>query len=242
MAEYAGKLVLVTGAAQGIGHAIADAFRAEGAEVVGLDRQPGTTELNFDLAEINGIAGMVESLPRCPEILINAAGICLTRPFFEIDLESFERTFRINVTAAFALMQAVARRMVADSIPGSIIQVASNSGFVPKLEQADYGSSKAALVSLTRSAALSLGPHGIRVNAIAPGVIDTPLTHAIAAQRSQIRGVPPEETYRPVVQALPLGRMGQPDEVAQTALFLASSRASYITGQTLLVDGGQWMR
>jgi D-sorbitol dehydrogenase (acceptor) len=139
-------------------------------------------------------------------------------------------------------MQATAARLIREGRTGCIINIASNSGFVPKLEQADYGASKAALVSLTRSAALSLGPNGIRVNAIAPGIIDTPLTQSIAVQRGEVRGVAPEETLRPVIANLPLGRMGQPEEIAQMAVFLASARAAYITGQTILVDGGQWMR
>ncbi len=242
MGEFAGQTVLVTGAAQGIGKSIAEAFRAEGAEVLGLDRQPGASELTFDLSEVSQIEALIHGLERCPSILVNAAGICHTRRMLDIDLPSFEQTFRINVTAAFALMQAVAARLIREGRPGCIVNIASNSGFVPKLEQADYGASKAALVSLTRSGALSLGPSGIRVNAIAPGIIDTPLTQSIAVQRGEVRGMAPEETLRPVIANLPLSRIGQPVEVAQTALFLASDRAAYITGQTILVDGGQWMR
>ena len=113
---------------------------------------------------------------------------------------------------------------------------------MPKLEQLDYGASKAALISVTRSSALSLGPHGIRVNAIAPGVIDTPLTQSIANQRAEIRGVTPEQTLQPVLDSLPLRRMGTPEEIARLAIFLASDQASFITGQTSVADGGQLMR
>jgi NAD(P)-dependent dehydrogenase (short-subunit alcohol dehydrogenase family) len=112
---------------------------------------------------------------------------------------------------------------------------------MPKLEQIEYGASKAALVSITKSLALSLGPQGIRVNAIAPGVIDTPLTSAIAKQRAEIRGTTPEETLAPVLAGLPLRRMGQPHEIANLAGFLCSDQASLITGQTYVADGGQWM-
>lgn len=242
MGEFTGQTVLVTGAAQGIGRAIADGFRAEGATVLGLDRQSGATEITFDLSQVDQIGALIEGLDTCPTVLVNAAGICHTRRILDIDLPSFEQTFRINVTAAFSLLQAVAARLIREGRAGCVINIASNSGFVPKLEQADYGASKAALVSLTRSAALSLGPNGIRVNAIAPGIIDTPLTQSIAVQRGEVRGVAPEETLRPVVENLPLGRMGQPQEIADMAVFLASPRAAYITGQTILVDGGQWMR
>ena len=242
MFDFAGKTVLVTGAAQGIGRSIAEKFKECGASIIGLDRQSEACEITYDLSETDGIGALIEGLDVCPDILVNAAGICHTRSFFNIDLDKFEQTLRINVTAAFALLQAVARRLVAESKPGNVINIASNSGFVPKLEQLDYGASKAALVSLTRSAALSLGPSGIRVNAIAPGVIDTPLTQAIAHERAEVRGVSPSETLMPVLSGLPLRRIGQPSEVASLACFLASDEASYITGQTILVDGGQWMR
>ncbi len=236
-----GKTALVTGAAQGIGAAIAARFREEGATVWGVDRTPGSTDYTLDLANIEDIPGFVASLPSTPDILVNCAGIVLTRPFFEIEASGFERTFRINVTASFLLMQEISKFLVKSGRTGSIINMASNSGLMPKLEQLDYGASKAAVISMSRSAALSLGPHGIRVNAIAPGVIDTPMTQGIAKMRSELRGVPPEETLRPVVEGLPLRRMGTADEVAQLALFLASDDSSFVTGQTYLVDGGQWM-
>lgn len=239
--RLAGKTALVTGAAQGIGAAIVSLFRDEGATVWGVDRTAGATDFTLDLEKIEEIPGFVASLPSTPDILVNCAGICLTRPFFEVEAAGFERTFRINVTASFLLMQEISKFLVKSGRTGSIINMASNSGLMPKLEQLDYGASKAAVISMTRSAALSLGPSGIRVNAIAPGVIDTPLTQSIAKMRSEIRGVTPEETLRPVVASLPLKRMGTADEVAQVALFLASDDSSFVTGQTYLVDGGQWM-
>ena len=239
--RLAGKTALVTGAAQGIGAAIVSLFREEGATVWGVDRTAGATDFTLDLEKIEEIPGFVASLPSTPDILVNCAGICLTRPFFEVEAAGFERTFRINVTASFLLMQEISKFLVKSGRTGSIINMASNSGLMPKLEQLDYGASKAAVISMTRSAALSLGPSGIRVNAIAPGVIDTPLTQSIAKMRSEIRGVSPEETLRPVVASLPLKRMGTADEVAHVALFLASDDSSFVTGQTYLVDGGQWM-
>ena len=239
--RLAGKTALVTGAAQGIGAEIAALFRHEGATVWGVDRTPGATDYTLDLEKIEEIPGFVASLPGTPDILVNCAGIVLTRPFFEVEAAGFERTFRVNVTASFLLMQEVAKFLVKSGRPGSIINLASNSGLMPKLEQLDYGASKAAVISMSRSAALSLGPDGIRVNAIAPGVIDTPMTQGIAKIRSELRGVTPEETLRPVVEGLPLRRMGTAGEVAQVALFLASDDSSFVTGQTYLVDGGQWM-
>ena len=237
-----GKSALVTGAAQGIGAAIASAMASEGAKVLTLDRQEGQCDYTVDLSDLQTVRAFVNSMSIVPDILVNGAGVCLTRAFFDVDLHGFEAALHVNVLAPFLLSQSIARGLVTEKRAGVIVNIASNSGFMPKLEQLDYGASKAALISVTRSMAASLGPHGIRVNAIAPGVIDTPLTQSIAKQRSEIRGVPPEETLRPVLENLPLRRMGAPSEVAQLAVFLASDKASYITGQTYVVDGGQWMR
>lgn len=234
--------VLVTGAAQGIGKAIADAFEANGLQVARVDRQPGGYEFDVsDTAAIPALLDRVEADLGAIDVLVNAAGICPTRPFFEVDEPTFRHVLEINVVGPFFLLQAVAGRM-ADRRRGSIVNIASVSGFIPKLEQLDYGASKAALVSITRSAAASLGRFGVRVNAIAPGVIDTPLTQAIAKQRAAIRGIAPAATLEPVLSALPLGRIGTPEEVASLAVFLASDAASYITGQTIDVCGGQLMR
>ncbi|HLO99612.1 MAG TPA: SDR family oxidoreductase [Fimbriimonas sp.] len=238
----AGQVALITGCAQGIGLAIADRFRLEGCQVIGMDRVDQGQAIVADLADLESIPGIIEGLRVTPTLLVNCAGVCFTRPFFDIDMASASKTFAVNVLAPLALMQAFALRLKNEGKSGAVINISSNSGYMPKLEQLDYGASKAALMSMTKSAALSLAPFGIRVNAVAPGVIDTPLTQSIAQQRSEIRGVPPEETLRPVIGTLPLGRMGSADEVANIALFLASNEASYVTGQTILVDGGQYMR
>ena len=233
-------LALVTGAAQGIGQAIADQLRSDGHQVIGVDRQSGV-EAQLDLMNLDAIPTFINQLAECPQILVNAAGICLTRPFFDVEQPGFSRMHTINVQAPLALMQAVGARLINEGRTGSFVNITSNSAFMPKLEQLDYAATKAALISITKSAALSLGPHGIRVNAVAPGITNTPLTQGIAKQRAEIRGVSPEETLVPVVASLPLKRMAEPNEIAQVVAFLASDAASYITGQTYVVDGGQYM-
>jgi NAD(P)-dependent dehydrogenase (short-subunit alcohol dehydrogenase family) len=257
--RLANQVALITGAAQGIGAAIARAFADEGALVAAVDLQEDPVaalaeELNavghramgrrYDVSQTNQIESLLDEVETelgPVTILVNSAGICPTHPFFEVDEKTLRQVLDINFIGPFFLMQAVAKRMLPRKA-GAIINLASISGFLPKLEQLEYGASKAAVVSVTRSAAASLGPSGIRVNAIAPGVIETPLTKQIADQRAAIRGVPASETLRPVIEATPLRRMGLAEEVAAMAVFLASDESSFVTGQTFDVCGGQLMR
>ena len=247
--KLSGKVALVTGAAQGIGRAIAELLAAEGAKVAAVDSQdfvagPGLTPYLFDLSltrEIPSLVKTIEATLGNLDILVNCAGICPTRPLFDCDEATWRKVFDINVHAPFFLTKAAASSMIARR-QGVVVNLASVSAFLPKLEQIDYGASKAALVSLTRSFAAILGPYGVRVNALAPGMIDTPLTRNIAETRSKLRGVSAEETQRPVIEATPLRRRGEAREVAAAALFLVGPESAFITGQTLDVCGGQLMR
>lgn len=244
-------VAVVTGAAQGIGEAIARRLATD-SFVIAIDRQDCSAlaadiegkALSADLADFHLLEPLVERISNefgAPVRLVNCAGVCTTQPIDAITPEGWANTFAVNVHGAFFLARACAERMKASG-SGAIVNIASVSGFLPKLEQIDYGASKAALVSLTRSLALIYGPQNVRVNAVAPGVIDTPLTLAIAEQRGKIRGVPPEETLIPTLQATPLRRTGTPKEVADAVAFLLSDDAAYITGQTLDVCGGFLMR
>lgn len=249
-----GKVAIVTGGAQGLGLAIARRFAQEGAWVAIVDRNEAQARAAAE--EIGGIALGVDLtdsesrhaiVPQVTEqlgpidILVNCHGICITEPMMEIQEETWRRTFEINTGSTFFLIQAVAETMIPRRT-GAIVNLASNSAFLPKPEQVDYAASKAAIVSLTRSAAAALGPYGIRVNGIAPGVIPTPMTEGIAQARAEIRGSTKEAMLAMFEPLTALKRLGTPAEVASAALFMASEDSSYVTGQTLEVCGGLLMR
>lgn len=247
------NVALVTGAGGDIGRAICLELLQFGMGVVGSDRSEcelrqtkadaerfGAAADFFavDLTDADGPERLLQQTLDAfggLSLLVNCAGVCPTHPLSEATPDSWQRTLNLNTVIPALLSQRAAERMVDGS--GAIVNVASISAFLPKLDQAEYGASKAALVSVTRSLAKALAPRGIRVNAVAPGIIDTELTHSIAFARSGVVGAVPA-----AVGDVPLSRMGLPEEVAKVVRFLASSDASYVTGQTLNVCGGLSMR
>ncbi|RYG63891.1 SDR family oxidoreductase, partial [bacterium] len=242
------------GGAQGLGLAVAQRFVREGASVVIVDRnvaqaeamaeEMGASSFGADLGDAESRSAVVPNVLErfgTLDILVNCHGVIATRPLMEVDPAQWGRTFAINTEATFFLIQDAARAMIPRG-GGSIVNLASNSAFLPKTEQADYAASKAAIVSLTRSTAMALGPHGIRVNAIAPGVIPTPMTEGIAQARAEIRGTTKEEMLGMFEPLTALKRLGTPEEVASAVLFMASDDSAYVTGQTLEVCGGLLMR
>jgi NAD(P)-dependent dehydrogenase (short-subunit alcohol dehydrogenase family) len=254
LSSFDGKVAIVTGAGQGIGEATARALAKEGARVAvceihtesgtAIAKEIGGAFFSVDVANVESLDATVAQIERemgPVAFLVNNAGICMTEAMTAITLEGMQRTFSVNVFGAFFLMRACAERMKTRG-GGAIVNLASISGFLPKLEQATYGASKAALVSLTRSMALAYGPERVRINAVAPGVAKTPMVQLNAERRAKIRGVTPAETQAPMIAATPLGRFAETEEVASAILFLLSDQASYITGQTLDVCGGFLMR
>jgi 3-oxoacyl-[acyl-carrier protein] reductase len=174
----------------------------------------------------NGFAAIAERYGRC-DVLVNNAGVGRAFPFLEYPLEDWQRTMAVNVTGAMVCGQHAARLMKPRGW-GRIVNVASASGFRASLLRTAYGTSKAAVIGLTRQMAVELAPLGITVNAIAPGPVETPLTrefHSDTMRRNLIRGIP-------------AGRYGTPDEMAAMVGFLASEDSAYVNGQTLSVDGG----
>lgn len=232
-----GKTVMITGAQSGIGRACAERFHAEGARLVlvdlHFDRQigelaPHAQLLTADVAQENGVADIAEAMKQTKvEVLINNAGITRDATLLKMERGQWDQVIAVNLTAVFSLSQAAARHFVAEGIAGVILNAASVVAHYGNFGQANYSAAKGGLMAMTRTLAKELGRHGIRVNAVAPGFISTPMVEKIPVKiLEQMRTKPP------------LARLGTPAEVAAAYAFLASEDASYITGTTLDVDGG----
>jgi NAD(P)-dependent dehydrogenase (short-subunit alcohol dehydrogenase family) len=253
--RFAGQRALVTGAASGIGRAVARRLAAEGATVVGLDTDaqgleetlhaiPGARHV---VAEVTGEEAMEAAAET--DVLVNAAGILARHDFLEHPLEAWQRTLAVNLMAPQRLARAFARARIEAahpaershhtersppaerSHPGAIVNVCSIESFVALPGHAAYTASKSALLLLTRAFALELAPHGIRVNAVAPGVTKTDMNAALRADPKRAQAL---------IERVPLGRFASSEEQAAGICFLASPEASYITGATLPIDGG-WL-
>lgn len=242
------KVALVTGASRGIGEAIAHAFADAGAKVILAARKPEALQSVADaIVKKGGQAlavpahtGKAEDIKRLVQtgverfgridVLVNNAA---TNPYFgpmlDIDDGAFDKTFEVNVKGYFWLLREVAQHLQGRSAPGSLINVASVAGVSAAPMQGVYGMTKAAVISMTKTAAAELGASGIRVNAIAPGLVETKFASALTSN---------EDILKLVTNRTPLGRHAQPNEIAGVALYLASDASSFMTGQTVVVDGG----
>lgn len=251
--RFVKKTVLVTGGTGGIGTAMARRFAAEGARVVIADlsleaAQSSASSLpnqafgvQLDVTSGASIGAMVDTTVTTAggiDILINNAGTFGMEPFLDITETGFDQLFAVNVRGFFFAMQSVARHMVASGRRGVIVNIASQAGRRGEAHSAIYAATKAATISLSQSAALALVGQGVRVNAIAPGVVDTPMWAKVDAAYARQDHIAPGEKTRQVRSMIPFGRLAAPQEIAAAALFLASDDAEYIIGQTLNVDGG----
>ena len=254
-----GRHALITGAGGGIGLAVAAAYLAEGAACTAVDigaaAASGLLELQVRhpgrLAYLRGDVTQAERAPALideaaqrfggVDVLFNNAAIFDMAPLLESDERMYQRLFDVNVKGLFFTMQAVLAALVRAGREGAVINLASQAGRRGEALVAHYCASKAAVISYTQSAALAMAPHGIRVNAISPGVIDTPMWGAVDALFARYEGLQPGEKKAAVGKAVPLGRMGLPQDIAGAAVFLASAESAYITAQTLNVDGGNVM-
>jgi len=245
--SLAGKTALVTGASRGIGRAIALGFAEHGADLVLSSRKREALEsvakeieafgrrahvATVNMSDGESIAALVSGLERAAltiDVLVNnAAANPVMSGILELGVGAWRKVFDTNVTGAFLLSQAIARGMVSRGA-GSIINIASNGGLHAAPALAAYGASKAALIHLTKTMAMELGPRGIRVNAIAPGLIETHMARALIENQAGY------EAFR---KRNPLRRHGQPEEIAGAALLLASEAGSYFNGAVLVLDGG----
>ena len=243
MNEFDGKLVVVTGASRGLGLGCAQAFAARGAEVLMVARGADELEqaaasiraaggqaraLPCDVTDAAAVTALFDALPRC-DVLVNNAGGNRPMPFVDVPLETLDHLLDLNVRSMFVTAQAAARAMLRAGNGGAIVQMSSQMGHVGAPTRTVYCMTKGAIEGLTKAMAVELAPRQIRVNAVAPTYIETPLTRPFFADPA-FR----EDTLR----RIPLGRIGTIDEVSAAVLFLASPAASLITGSSLLVDGG----
>lgn len=239
-----GKIALVTGATRGLGRAIAERLAADGATVVVTGRDAskaaevareigakGARALGFqlevgDAASIEALLRAVEEQAGPVDILVNNAGITRDTLLLRMDDEAWDEVIRVNLTGAYRLAKGALRGMIKKRW-GRIINISSVVGIIGNPGQTNYAASKAALIGFTKSLAREVASRGITVNAVAPGFIETDMTGALS----------PEQQER-LAERIPLGRIGRPEEVASCVAFLASDEAGYITGHTLVVDGG----
>ena len=248
-----GRIAIVTGGARGIGRAIAQRFADEGARVAIADLDltacaaaakaigSGAFGLELDVTRQDSIDAMVADVVAEAggiDILVNNAGVYEMQPILDMTRERTARVFAVNVEGLIFTLQAVARQMVAQRRGGRIINFSSQAGRRGEAMSPAYCATKAAVISITQSTALDLIRHGITVNAIAPGVVDTPMWDVVDAKFAAYEGLPIGEKKRQVAATVPYGRFGTVEEQAAMAAFLASDDAGYIVAQCYNVDGG----
>lgn len=232
-----GHAALVTGSSQGIGAAIAQGLEDCGAAVVrhGLQVEPSCVSyLPCDLSIPSAPTALIDSafsLQPALDTLICNAGSFFDTPFLEMTAAEWEKTISLNLRATFFLAQSFAKKRIALGGGGSIVIVSSTNGFQAEADSVAYDTSKGGLVMMIRSLAVSLAPHGIRVNGIAPGLIRTPLTGTWMESRA-------DDLLKHYEKKILLGKVGQPSDCAGAVAFLCSPAASYITGEIITIDGG----
>lgn len=253
--KLTGKTALVTGGASGIGFSIAQRFAQEGATVcvadldqercdaavatIGSDAFGQVLDVR-DTASIEAAVKAVVARPGRLDVLVNAAGVFGMGKIVDLAPEDFDRIFDVNTKGLLFTIQAGVRQMLAQGQGGAIVTVASDVARRATPGAVCYSASKAAAVSIAQATALEYADHGIRSNCIAPGAVRTPMWHEVERRFSETLGVPIGGAEAAQVAATPLGRMADPDEMAGIAVFMASDDASYMTGQTVNIDGGMF--
>uniref|UniRef100_A0A8D0KPP8 Dicarbonyl and L-xylulose reductase n=1 Tax=Salvator merianae TaxID=96440 RepID=A0A8D0KPP8_SALMN len=237
--RFCGRRALVTGAGKGIGRAVAVALSRGGAQVVALSRTqadldslekecPGMITVCVDLEDWEATEAALDKVGDI-DWLVNNAAIALLQPFLEVTKEAFDRSFSVNLRAALQVSQIVARKLIARKAPGSIVNISSQASHRALTNHTVYSSTKSALDMLTKSMALELGPHKIRVNSVNPTVVLTNM--------GRLNWTDPQKAG-PMLSRIPLGKFAEVDDVVNSILFLLSDQSTMITGAMLPVDGG----
>lgn len=243
-----GEVAIVTGGSRGIGSAIVAAFLREGARVHYFSRTQAENHADFeslaavgggavawtacdvtDMASVDAAVDAVAAREGKIDVVVNNAGMTRDNLVFRMTLEDWDAVLRTNLTSAFLVSRTAARHMIKKR-SGSIVNISSVAGIAGNGGQTNYSASKAGLIGFTKSLARELSARKVRVNAVAPGYIETSMTHAL-----------PEDARSKLIASIPLGRTGTPEDVAKAVLFLASDLSSYVTGEILKVDGGMAM-
>jgi D-sorbitol dehydrogenase (acceptor) len=253
-----GKTAIVTGGGSGIGRGISLRYAREGASIVVADLNLAAAEkvaqeivsaggkaltVQMDVTDRETVKGMVSAAVQKfggLDILVNNAGLGKIIPFMETTEADFDLIFSVNCKGLMICSQEAAKQMIAQNRGGKIINLASQAGRRGESLVMAYCASKAAVISMNQSIALALAEHKINVNAIAPGIVDTPFWVEVDKQFAKLLGWEIGEPKRKFCESIPLGRIEQPEDVAAAAVFLASEDANYITQQCLNVDGGNW--
>ncbi len=239
------SLALITGGAQGIGYACAEALMEDGARIILADINKdgvieaaeklgnGTVGMACDMGDvdqINAMFDMIEAEHGSVEILVNNAGIAAPGDFLSYEVETFEQVINVNLRGVFVALQRAAKTMVDKGIEGAVVNMSSINAVVSIPAIPAYCASKGGLMQLTKSASLALAPYNIRVNAVGPGSINTEMFAGVNAN---------PDAMKMVMSRTPLQRIGSAREIGDVVAFLASKKASYITGETIYVDGGR---
>lgn len=255
--RLAGRRILVTGASRGIGYAIAESFAAQGADLVISATSESSLEsinealsaykvevrsVTADISQADDVDSLfAKSVEFFPDLdgVVNNAGIHIGKPFTDYDMDEFDRIMKVNVYSVFQLTQLAIRHMQSLG-RGKVINIASTAGKWESMNQAAYNTTKHAVVGLTRCIALENAKNNINVNAICPGIVETDLVYN-AATLMEDAGLTNDEVRHMIESRIPMGRMLQPQEVADIAVYLASSESDGMTGQTITISGGMRM-
>ncbi|XP_026728730.1 estradiol 17-beta-dehydrogenase 8 [Trichoplusia ni] len=247
----AGRLALVTGAGSGLGRAACQVLSREGATVIAADKNynaavetikthtalaSGANDqdhmaVELDVSDSTAVRNLLDTVMKQskvpPTIIVNSAGITRDNWLLKLSEQDYDSVLNTNLKGTFLVMQTFAKAMTEAGLPGSIINISSIVGKYGNMGQTNYAGSKAGVVAMTQSAAKELGKYNIRVNAILPGFIDTPMANAV-----------PEKILQGMLKMVPLGRLGHPSEIAEVIAFLGSNKSSFVTGAAIDVTGG----